>query len=189
MSREFREKLSSGEVEWKHAMNFENCVNEPLFDAPDDTCVIDLIPIPELHLMLGIVNKILSLLNDEWSKLSGIEDRAYKWCDKNNIHRLDYRGKDLNGPSCKLLLEKKLQKLRRDLPWCLRHYILVFMAFDKVRMSCFSEVLIPSYKNDIIHFGNLYCYLKTPEGKLVNISTKIHVLLDHLAEFCERKGK
>ena len=43
--------------------------------------------------------------------------------------------------------------------------------------------------NIIIHFGNLYCYLKTPDGKLVNISTKIHVLLDHLAEFCETKGK
>ena len=77
----------------------------------------------------------------------------------------------------------------RDLPWCLRHYILVFMAFDKVRMSCFSEVLIPSYKNDIIHFGNLYCNLKTPEGKFVDITPKIHVLLDHVPKFCERKGK
>ena len=146
-------------------------------------------PPPKLFLMLGITNRILSLLNDEWSKLSGIEDRAYKWCDKNNIHRLEYRGKDLNGPACKLLLTKKLQKLRRDLPWCLRHYVLVFMAFDKVRISCFSEVLIPSYKNDIIHFGNLYCNLKTAEGNPVSMTPKIHILIDHVPEFCESKGR
>ena len=84
---------------------------------------------------------------------------------------------------------KKLQKLRQDLPWCPCNYVLVFTAFDKVRMSCFSEVLIPSYKNDIIHFGYLCCNLKTSEGKSVHITPKNHVLIDHMPEFCERKGK
>ena len=105
MCRDFQSKLNSGEVTWDDAKHFENCVIEPLFDAPDSTNILDLIPIPELHLFIGIVNRILSLLNDKWSKISGIKDRAYQWCDKNNIHRLDYRGKSLNGPSCKLLLQ------------------------------------------------------------------------------------
>ena len=113
-SREFRQKLESGEVTWEDAKNFESCVHEPLFDAPDQTLILDLIPIPELHLMLGITNKILKLLDEKWSKLSSIENRAYKWCDEYHIHRLEYRGKDLNGPSCKLLLDKKLEKLRRN---------------------------------------------------------------------------
>ena len=74
---EFREKLESGEVLWKDAKNFENCVNEPLFDAPDDVYILDLIPIPELLLMLSIIDKILALLDEKWSKLSGIKNHAY----------------------------------------------------------------------------------------------------------------
>ena len=189
MCREFRAKLESGEASWDDAKNYENCVNLPLFDGPDDTYILDLIPIPELHLLLGITNKILALLNDKWSKISGVENRAYKWCDENNIHRLEYRGKDLNGPACKLLLDKKLQRLRLDLPRCLRHFVLVFRAFDQVRSSCFSEELIPSYKNDIINFGNLYCDLKTAENKPVAIIPKIHILLDHVPEFCESRNR
>ena len=98
MSYEFRAKLSSGEVEWKHAINFRNCIHDPLFDAPDDTCIPDFVTPLELHLILGLSNKILSLLNDEWLNLFGVEVFTSKWCDKNNIHHLEYRGKDLNGP-------------------------------------------------------------------------------------------
>ena len=185
LSHEFREKLSSGEALWKDAMKYENCINEPLFDHGDETFILDLIPIPELHLFLGITNKILSLLNDKWSQLTGVQDRAYKWCDENYIHLLEYGGKDLNGPSCKQLLDKKLEKLKEDLPECLHDFVLVFEAFDVVRHSCFSEELIPSYKTDISHFGDLYCNLKTFEDKAVEIIPKIHILLDHVPDFCE----
>ena len=82
-------------------MDFENCIHEKLFDTPDDTETLDLVPIPELHLMLSIVNKLLALLDEKWLKLSGIKNHAYKLCDLNNIHCL----------SCKLLLEKSFPNL------------------------------------------------------------------------------
>ena len=74
-------------------MNYENGVNDPLFDHPDNTFILDLIPIPELHLFLGITNKVLSLLNDKWSLLTGVQDMAYKWCDENYIHVLNIEEK------------------------------------------------------------------------------------------------
>lgn len=138
-SRELRAKLESGEVSWMNAKEFENCVNLPLLNASDETYILDLIPIPELYLLLSICNKILALFDAKSSKLSNIENRSYKWCDQNNIHPLEYRGKDLNGPACKLLLNKKLQRLRLDLPRCLCHFGLIFCAFDQVHHFCFGK--------------------------------------------------
>lgn len=37
----------------KNAMNFYNVVNQPLIDGSDDTCVLDVIPLGELHILLG----------------------------------------------------------------------------------------------------------------------------------------
>ena len=37
----------------KKAMNYFNCIHEPLLDGPDESLIIDLCPVDELHLMLG----------------------------------------------------------------------------------------------------------------------------------------
>ena len=177
MARDFREKLDKGEIEWKHTINFYNSVNQPLFDLPDSAIILHFLPIPELHLFIGIMNKIISLLNDKWSKISGIPDRFYKWAEKNHIQSLNYRDKSFNGPACKLLLDKKLQKLRYALPFYLRDFVLVFNAFDRVRHSCFKENLLGSFKNDIKNFERLYCALRTADNQRVEITPKIHILI------------
>ena len=41
-----------------HSRRYKNCVNQPLFDDPDDTLVMSLIPPSELHLLIGPVNHI-----------------------------------------------------------------------------------------------------------------------------------
>ena len=184
-----RQKLENGEVKWEQAQDFYNSVNQPLFDLPDSVAILFLIPIPELHLFIGIINRIISLLNDKWSKISGIPDRFYKWAEENHIQRLSYRDKSFNGPACKLLLDKKLRKLRYALPFYLRDFVLVLDAFDRVRHSCFKEELLPSYKNEIKNFGQLYSALKTAENKPVDIIPKIHILLDHVPVFCDHHGK
>ena len=37
----------------KKAMDYFNCIYEPLLDGPDESLIIDLCPVDELHLMLG----------------------------------------------------------------------------------------------------------------------------------------
>ena len=93
MAKEFRQKLKNKEIEWKHAKDFYNSINQPLFDSDNSTIILFLIPPPELHLFIGIVNRIVSLLNDKWSATSGISDRFYKWAEENNIQRLNYHDK------------------------------------------------------------------------------------------------
>ena len=36
------------------ASAYKNAINEPLFDGDDDTTILEIIPPPELHLMLGM---------------------------------------------------------------------------------------------------------------------------------------
>uniref|UniRef100_A0A1I8I628 Arf-GAP with coiled-coil, ANK repeat and PH domain-containing protein 2 n=2 Tax=Macrostomum lignano TaxID=282301 RepID=A0A1I8I628_9PLAT len=45
------------------AANFKNCVHDPLTDLPDDTEVLTIVPPMELHLMLGITNRLLEELD------------------------------------------------------------------------------------------------------------------------------
>ena len=41
----------------KDAMDFYNCIEEPLFNLPDATYVWDILPLFELHLRLGLINR------------------------------------------------------------------------------------------------------------------------------------
>ena len=44
----------------KKAQQFQNCIDMPLLEGPDSAIILDCIPPPELHLMLGVVNKIFT---------------------------------------------------------------------------------------------------------------------------------
>ena len=188
-ARDFRQKLDNKEIVWEDAKKFYNCINQPLFDLPDSTEILFLIPPPELHLFIGIVNKIISLLNEKWSKVSNIPDRFYKWAEQNHIQRLSYRDKSFNGPACQLLLDKELRKLRYALPFQLRDFVLVLDSFDRVRHACFGQKLLASYKNEILTFERLYCALRTADNKLAEIIPKMHILIDHVPTFCDFHGK
>ena len=97
----------------------------------------------------------------------------YERLADNNIHHLEYRGKDLYGPSYKLFLDKKLEKLCRGLLKCLHDFLTALEAFDKVCHSCFSNDLNP-------YFENFSCKSKTSENKAIEITPNIHILLNHV---------
>ena len=40
----------------KLGKDFFNCIHEPLFSGEDDDSILDLLPIPELHILIGIGN-------------------------------------------------------------------------------------------------------------------------------------
>ncbi len=51
-------KLAVSDGKKVDAKKYLNCVEEPIFQQPDETLVIDLIALPELHIMLGATMKI-----------------------------------------------------------------------------------------------------------------------------------
>ena len=63
----------------KSAAKFKNSVAEPNLDCPRDTLIMNVIPLPELHLHLGIVNRLATELNDRWIIDNPKEDNVYKW--------------------------------------------------------------------------------------------------------------
>ena len=113
------------------------------------------------------------MLNEDWG-----ENQGYKWLQKNGIQREDYRGGSMNGNSCKKLL-KKLRKLKKEVPRRLWKFIFALEAFENVRNSCFGQVLLPCYKNDIKKFSEAYDKLQVPR------TNKVHILIDHVPQFCD----
>lgn len=154
----------------------------PLFDLPDDTLIMDIIPLPELHLMLGCVNNILKELNKRWAESTGLEDPVWHFCDENGIKKITFRGKSLEVPSCVKLL-KNLDKLERRVPRRLRVFVTALYNFDRLKTSCFSNKVQDNFMNTWKNFKFSYDLLNFPSG-----STKIHIVLDHLEQFVSVKG-
>ena len=105
-----------------------------------------------------------------------------KWLEENNIQREDYRNGQMNGNACKKLLEK-LEKLRSQTPRRLGKYVDALAQFNEVRKSCFGQELLPNYKLEIVKFKNAFEKLNVP------FTNKIHVLLEHVPQFCDKMGK
>ena len=160
----------------RKAQLYENCVQMPLLEGPDSALVLDLIPPPELHLMLGVVNKIFDSLNEEWG-----EDRAYEWGAKNYIIRTSYRGGSMEGNQCRQLL-MKLGLLEKALPSHLQTYTKALKDFDQVRRSCFGQTLYEDYDQAIRDFKDSFTELNIP------VTPKLHALFVHVRQFCSKQN-
>ena len=121
------------------------------------------------------VNKLFDKLNENWGG-----DRGKKWLDVNHIQKSEYRNGQLNGNSCKKLLEK-LSNLKTQVPKRLWKYIVALDKFNEVRKSCFGQVLNPNYKQKIEDFKKAYEKLNIP------MTNKVHVLVVHVPEYCDKK--
>lgn len=58
---EYNNWCKSGK-QMKTAKNFQNCTNNPIFEFQNDVNILDLIPPPELYLLLGITNLLFQKL-------------------------------------------------------------------------------------------------------------------------------
>ena len=65
---------------------YKNCVNPPLLHMPEDQLVQEAVPPPELHLMMGAVNKKLELIREFVAK-QVLEDQLWEWCSKHGMTR------------------------------------------------------------------------------------------------------
>jgi hypothetical protein len=73
-----------------HAKHYGNCVHEPIFRGESETKVINIIPPPELHLMLGPVNTMFNALMKKWPE-------AMQWADICNVSREAIHGGSFTG--------------------------------------------------------------------------------------------
>ena len=159
------------------AQDFMSCVNLPLLVGPDFVQLIDILPPPELHIMLGAANKLFDELNIRWGG-----NLAYKWGVAHNICRADYHGGMLEGNDCKRLLQKA-HLLYEHLPQNLKNFALALQKLDLVRTSCFGKTLDPNFISYINSFKEIFMSLE------INITPKLHILFEHVPMFCQRKNQ
>ena len=159
----------------KKQIDYQNCVNPNLLAGDPNTTVIKMIFPPELHLMIGVVDK----------HLQGLEAVLGKcWVDRflkdENIVRKSYQGQhSLEGnQSSKFLkklphLEQAILKESNELVLEATPLLESLKAFSKVKDACFGQELHEEYINFIKHFSSVYRSLNnmtiTPRYTLWNI--------------------
>ena len=97
-----------------------------------------------------------------------------------------YYDNQLNGNAC-VDVQEAVDDLESEIiasgrPELLR-YVASLRAFNKVRKSMFGQELVGDYAGDVAEFKNEY--IKTG----MSITTKAHIVFDHIVDFCERHGK
>ena len=160
---------------------YQNVTNPPLLTADDSKLIIEVLCIPELHILIGVVDKLLK----EFEKnVFPSEDLGLKFMDKYlkkvAIERKSYQGAhSLEGNQSRDFLKKVdilQQALEKESEAAVLNglpFIHTFRAFSKVVSSCFGVSLQEDYQAQIFEFKRLYLALGisvTP--KVIKLSTR-----------------
>lgn len=161
----------------KSAKSYKCCVHAPIFTGGSDKPIIDIIPPPELHLMLGVVNTIFNHMIVQFS------EEAWAWAKSCNVEREIRNGSSgFNGNSCKNLLEK-VDILRASCPIECLKFVKVLKDFHVVVKACFSATLHSNYKKLISDFKKSYLDLG------ISVTPKVHAVFHHVEDFCSKNQK
>ena len=166
-------------------IEFASFVYEILFQYPDETLLIDILNFPELHVMLGIVQKLL-----DYIKLLSSTSFIESYLKAINITETHHRGKKgLNGNGCKKVLENAtLITIRsKALPdSCDKERIAAaaktLSLFGAMVHSSFGNLVVGDWVQDIHNFCASYRALPG-----ISFPPKYHLVEGHLQQFLERR--
>lgn len=157
------------------AKNFLNCINPPIFTPADDSvCILDIIPPPELHLLIGVVNTLYNHMIIEF------ESNSLAWAQKCSVKRDFVNGSPsfAGNPSKKLLDKVDILSELCDIG-CLK-FVQCYRDFKLVVDACFSDYLKEDYDIYISRFKESYIALHIP------ITPKVHAVFFHVPDFCAK---
>ena len=177
----YEEWVEAG-ADLKKAKQFFNVTNPPLLVGDDDEYVIDIVPTPELHLLLRPFNTIWNKLSEDWKSLSGDgSDPALDFAKQMNLVRSSYHGGDFEGNQCKGFL-KNLDKLEQVLPGELGHYLVCLQKLSSIVSGCYGKIVDSNFKTFIEEFSSSFDALNISE------TPSIHAVKTHVLDFFERNG-
>lgn len=157
----------------KNAKNYGNVIHPPILsdNIEDETPVISVLPPPELHLLIGPVNKIYSEMEKVWPE-------SQLWLKACNVKKEAYHGGTFAGDESRKLLTSvsKLQVLNP--PKQCKKFINVFTSLNKVVTSCYGSNLSTDFNENIKEFQGNYSLLG------ISVTPKVHAVMYHISEFC-----
>ena len=179
--------IESG-LDRKHLKDYDNCENVPLvtndFEGDKKKEILDICPPPGLHIMLGIVNQDVKLLE------SIVPEKVNEWAKYSNAPRGQYHGGTFEGNGCHSLvnnvefLEMLVQNdPNQHTPFALS-IIEALRKFKEVRHSCFGKELLPDYATHLDNYSEALENLSTDHN--VSIIVKNHITKFHVKTWCER---
>ena len=169
----------------RNMQKYANVIHECLLAGEPNQTILSAIPLPELHLLMGMVNWALELL--------------YKVVPKNELQQLmrkkgksvhGYHGGGLDGGNSNLFL-KHLEFLSERTSNNVAPIFEMLMKFKVVVDGCFSLDLSNNYQQDIDDFissvQSLISYSKEYLNLTLNPTWKVHILVTHLKLFLDEK--
>ena len=130
------------------AKHTANVVHPPILSGANDTLILDILPPPELHLLLGVVNHIFQKMKSVWPN-------AEKWPASLNMKLGPYHGDMFEGNDCRKLLRNvdELQQLAEaESAFQVFGFIKALRKFDAVVKSCFGSDLEDDFLDKIQQF-------------------------------------
>ena len=166
---------------------YQNFTNHPLITSLPDKLIIEMLAVPELHLLLGVVNKLMDEIESQvfLSKSDGKEFMDNFLKSAGVVRQAYQGGQHLEGNQCKRfldkldLLESQLQSkdslvIVQGMP-----FVQALRAFKDVVEQCFKVNLDPDYKTSISNFKKQYLDLE------ISVTPKVHIVFQHIIEFLD----
>ena len=138
--------------------------------------VIDVVPPPELHLLIGSFTTLHKHLETKSPEI------AQRWLRECHILKDEYHGGTFTGNNARTLL-KKVDLLASFCSLDCLPYVEAFRALDRVVHSCFGMDLDPNYNLCVQKFIDSCLALD------INITPKLHAIFHHVPEFCAKFEK
>ena len=107
--------------------------------------------------------------------------QVINWAKSLNVTREVHGSKEFNGENAVKLMNNA-DSLIAELPSDLKQYGRVLKKFNAVRLSCFGQTLDEDYQAKIDAFEASFKKLN------MNSFPKIHHIVKHVPQFCERYG-
>ena len=189
LNEHYERFLQSG-LDVRKAKEYNNIVRKPLLSGDPNLPILEIINLPELHLMTGITGKILKEMEGKCfeTKEQG-RNIIDQFLEINNIKRCVYQGSEsFEGNQARKILRscQSLQNLimehDTDIQSAALRFVDVLNKFNKVVESSFGQRLQEGYETDIDQFSRAYLDLH------VSVTLKVHIVICHLKEFLRLKG-
>ena len=177
--KEQAEKHQSAPANKRHPCLTYSTIDPPLFKGPDAMPVLQLFPPPELHILIGITEKVITKINDNWG---GSGKRLCEWLATTEP-KIFQKNFAYNGNACRDILNKKLDDMKTALPDELKKYVIVLEKLKNVKDACFSHHLDPNFKQIIADFEQSW------ESIMLERYPKAHILTAHVPMFCDKERR
>ena len=141
----------------KNMKDFKNVIDLPLIKVEMDQTILEAVPPPELHCMMGAMNHMLELRR-KYFETNGLEHKLWKWCDGHGVTRRGYNGKNkLDGNNTSQFLSNIMDiKNCSWFPEEAEPILECLLSFRTVKDKCFGWELKEGWRESIETYTLLF---------------------------------